>query len=428
MAGLFVKINNKQMGPYSSKELENLVTRGEFNHDDLVFHEDTQEWIQAGHLEELRELFSTGPQPERKRTVFAIGGGKGGVGKTVLSASLGIGLAALGHRVVLVDADLGGANLHTCLGILEPQYTFYHFYSLQRERLQDILLDTPIENLKLISGACGTLGLANPRFSQKLRFISELKQLDSDYILVDLGAGSNYNVIDFFIAAQQGILVTTPEPMAIQETFHFVKVSLLRKLMRRFRKHEAVAPILEREAMAQAGRMRSTIDDMLKEIKGVDTAAFTQMEELLHRFRPLLILNMVYSADEVKEGDTLRTALRELLCVDVDYIGYVEYDESVRRSVKELKPFVIDNPRSRASRRLAKLISIGLLGRHGWEGLRERRKVIHQLTDRAENYPNAKLKGNETICSVRCFYWGDCEYQNGGYPCPIRHLDPIFHH
>jgi flagellar biosynthesis protein FlhG len=360
--------------------------------------------------------------------VFAIGGGKGGVGKTVLSASIGIGLAALGHRVIIVDADLGGANLHTCIGMLEPRYTFYHFYSLQREKLEDIVLDTPIQNLKLISGACGTLGLANPRFSQKLRFISELSRLDADYILVDLGAGSNYNVIDFFIAAQQGILVTTPEPMAIQETFNFVKVSLWRKLLREFRKNQPVLDILEREVSGQAGRMNSTMESILKEIQRIDSHAVEKIEHYLSSLRPHFILNMVHSADEIKEGETLKTAAMELLSVDIDYIGYIEYDKSVRNSVKILKPFIIDNPKSRASKNLAKLISVGLLGKSGWKGLKEKRRVIRETADEADEYPNTQLKGGETICSVRCFYWGDCEYQNGGYPCPIRHLDPIFHH
>lgn len=426
MSGLFVKIKDRQQGPYSSRELERLATQGQFGQKDLVFQEDTQEWIEAGKLEELEGLFSPPVPEQRNRVVYAIGGGKGGVGKTVLSASLGIGLAALGNKVIIVDADLGGANLHTCIGMLEPMYTFYHFYSLQKERLEDIVLDTPIENLKLISGACGTLGLANPRFTQKVRFINELRKLDADVILVDLGAGSSYNVIDFFLAADQGILVTTPEPMAIQETFNFVKVSLLRRLFREFKKYPHIISIIEKEVLSHPGRMNSTIYAMVEEIRKTDPVSAEKIEQFLGNFSPHFILNMVHSADEIKEGDTLKTAARELLGIEIDYIGFVEYDDSVRNSVKALKPFILSDPKSRASKSLARLISVGLLGRKGWSGFKEKRKVLRNITSEAANYPHTDLKENSTICSVQCFYWGDCEYQNGGYPCPIRHLDPIF--
>jgi flagellar biosynthesis protein FlhG len=427
MSGMFVKIRDQQQGPFSSNELQKLVINGEFDRKDLVFHEESQEWIEAGKLAELSNLFIPQAEKGQERIVYAIGGGKGGVGKTVLTASLGIGLAALGNRVIVVDADLGGANLHTCIGMLEPMYTFYHFYSLQKERLEDIVLDTPVENLKLISGACGTLGLANPKFSQKLRFINELRTLNADVILVDLGAGSSYNVIDFFLAADQGILVTTPEPMAIQETFNFVKVSILRKFFREFKNNPAVFSLLEREVLTQPGRMNSTVESIIGKIRKIDANAANQMEQFLKEFIPHFILNMVHSPDEIKEGDALRTAAKELLSVDIDYIGFIEHDESVRHSVKELRPFIINNPKSKASRSLAKLITIGLLGRKGWKGFKERRKVIKQMTAEASTYPKTDLKENATICSVQCFYWGDCEYQNGGYPCPIRHLDPIFH-
>ncbi len=423
---LFVKINDHQSGPYTYPELKRLATEGSFSQDDLVFHEDRQEWIEAGQLEELARLFADETRPARSRTVYAIGGGKGGVGKTVLTASLGIGLASLGYQVVIVDVDLGGANLHTCMGILEPEYTFYHFYSLQKESLSDILLDTPVENLKLISGACGTLGLANPRYSQKLRFINELKNIEADFILLDLGAGSSYNVIDFFLAADQGIVVTTPEPMAVQETFNFIKIALMRKLTRTFKNNPDIISRLEQDVFSESGRLAAPLQSAIEDIRKSDAAAADQMTAIVEGFVPSLILNMVHSEEEIKEGISLKTAAEELLAVDMTMLGYIDYDESVRHAVKELRPFVIDNPKSKASRALARLISVGLLEKTGWSGFRERRKVLRHISQESKLYPANQLRESDTICSVQCFYWGDCEYQNGGYPCPVRHLDPIF--
>lgn len=423
---VFVKIKDQQEGPFSYPELKKLVMQGDFGREDLVFSENDNEWVRAGQLEELRRLFPDPGAAPPQRIVYAVGGGKGGVGKTVLTASIGIGLASLGHRVVMVDADLGGANLHTCMGIIEPEYTFYHFYSLQRDSLSDIMLDTPIDNLKLISGACGTLGLANPRFSQKQRFINELRKIDADYILLDLGAGSSYNVIDFFLAADRGIVVTTPEPTSIQETFNFLKIALMRKLTREFKDMPDVINQLEQEVFADSGRMSKSIGAALGALAEKDAATAQRVQGVIDKLTPYLILNMVHSDEEIREGIALRTAAEDLLSLQLDFLGYIEQDESVRRAVKELRPFIIDNPRSRAARSLAKLVAVGLLNKSGWAGFKEKRRVLREAKAEAREYPSQALRESETICSVKCFYWGDCEYQNGGYPCPVRHLDPIF--
>ncbi|MBN1465021.1 P-loop NTPase [candidate division KSB1 bacterium] len=426
MSEVFVKINNKQLGPLNRREIKNLVVNGEFSQDDLVYHEDMQEWVAANQIDELRTIFSDDQKQQRRKTVYAIGGGKGGVGKTVLCASLGIGLATYDHQVVVVDADLGGANLHTCMGILEPEYTFYHFYTLQRERLEDICLETPVDNLKLISGACGTLGFANPRYSQKVRFIHQLRQLDADYVLLDLGAGSSYNVIDFFLAADEGILVTTPDPMAIQETFNFLKIAIMRRFVREFRKKPAVLSVIDQYMYSEPGKMQFTMDDIIKDVKEIDDEASSYIEHYLANYHPHLILNMVHSSKEIREGDSFRMAAHDILNVDVDYMGFVEFDESVRKSVKELKPFVLSNPRSKASKNLAKLIAIGMLKKSGWTSIKEKRQVLQNFRAESADYPDTNMQESDTICSVNCFYWGDCEYQEGGYPCPIRNLDPIF--
>jgi flagellar biosynthesis protein FlhG len=426
MGELFVKLNNQQAKPYTISELSKLATSGKFVQDDLVYIEDSQEWVKAANVTELHRVFHPSVQPVAQRTIYAVGGGKGGVGKTVLTASLGIGLASLGNRVVIVDADLGGANLHTCMGILEPEFTFYHFYTLQKETLADIMLETPIDNLKLISGACGTLGLANPRYSQKLRFINELRRIQTDYVLLDLGAGSSFNVIDFFVAADQGIVVTTPEPMAIQETFNFLKIALMRKLMRHFKNQPEIASLFEQDVFVETLRIGATLDSLLQKIRAIDSAAGTEAEQVFSAFKPSLILNMVHAQDEIKEGVALVTAVEELLSIELEFLGYIDYDDSVRKAVKELRPFMIDNPNSKASKSLARLISVGLQGKSGWKGFLDRRRVIRQTTQQAKSYPRNQIKESETICSVQCFYWGDCEYQNGGFPCPVRHLDPIF--
>ncbi len=423
---IFVRTPQGQRGPLSRQELRELAQKGLFTVSDLVWHPDLEEWVEASKMEELREIFPQEEPAPRQRRVIAVGGGKGGVGKTVVTASLGVGLAALGYRVVMVDADLAGANLHTCMGILQPEYTFYDFYTLRRDRLEDIILDTPVANLQLISGACGTLGLANPRYWQKVKFISQLREINADFVLLDLGAGASYNVIDFFLASDEGIAVTVPDPMAVQECFNFLKTCLLRKLRLTFREEPKVLKLLERHEIAHPGLVRSTMADLLAAVHKLDATAGERCHSVVQNFRPRLLMNMVYEQDEVRDGLAIKTAAAELLSLDVDFLGYLEYDDSVRESAKRLRPFILNNPRSKASRSLAKIIAVKLLGKHGWEGHRLGRRIRKEAGESAPEYPEPDLEGSETICSVRCFYWGDCEYQNGGHPCSVRTLEPMF--
>ncbi len=428
MNSLFVKVDDKQYGPFTRHELRGLVKKGKFTPGDLVWDEDDHDWVYAEQLDGLRKLFTddTNAQELTEGRVIAVGGGKGGVGKTVLTASIGVALASLDHRVVLIDADLGGANLHTVMGILEPEYTFFDFYTLNRESLNDITLETPVENLRIISGACGTLGLANPKYTQKLRFIRQLRTVDAEFILLDLGAGSSYNVIDFFIAADEGIVVTNPEPMAVQEAFNFIKICLMRKLKRAFHGNPEVLALLEQDEVARPGRIQMPMSQVLQKVREIDARGADFFEQILEAFKPKLILNMVNQPEDVKEGVAIQAAAAELLSIDVQYLGYVSYDQSVRNAVRDLKPFILFDPKAKASQDLAKLVNVKLLGRSIFQSLWHKRKMHKQLLEEKENYPEVKLLDQAPICSVKCFYWGDCDYQNGGHPCPVRYLEPVF--
>ena len=153
------------------------------------------------------------PKPKtRARRIIAVGGGKGGIGKSLVSANLGIALAQAGSSVVLVDADLGGANLHSCLGVAQPQVSLSDFVDRRVAKLEDAAVATGIDRLRLISGARDVLDAANPRHAEKQKLLRHIRALDVDYVVVDLGAGTGFNVLDFFLLADTGIVVLLPEP------------------------------------------------------------------------------------------------------------------------------------------------------------------------------------------------------------------------
>ncbi|MFQ5865465.1 MAG: P-loop NTPase [bacterium] len=359
----YVKVNDRQYGPLALKELKDFAEQGNFTPEDLVWQAEINDWVSAEQVHELRDLFITeiAKEEELQNKLYAIASGKGGVGKTVLTVSLGVGLAKVGNQVIMVDADLGGADLHICMGVLEPKYTYFDFYTLQRESLSDIVLETCVDNLQMISGACGTLGLANPKYFQKLRFIRELKKLQADFILVDLGAGSSLSVIDFFLLADEPILVMAPEPTSVHEVFGFIKICLMRKLNRAFKYHPKILETLAKEEVNRPGRIQLTANELLKQIVQIEGDAADIFNTVVESFQPKLILNMVREQEDLKEAQALQSAAKELLSLQVEYLGHVSYDPTVAEAVNKTKPFLLHDPDSQASQDLTELIKAKFL-------------------------------------------------------------------
>ena len=131
--------------------------------------------------------------------VVAVGGGKGGIGKSLVSANMAVSLAQSGKQVVLLDADLGGANLHTYLGMQPPKRTLSEFVSRQAEHLDELITPTNVPNLGLISGALDALGAANLKYNEKVRLLREILRLKVDVVVVDLG-GRHGGARDRFIS------------------------------------------------------------------------------------------------------------------------------------------------------------------------------------------------------------------------------------
>ncbi|MFQ5604579.1 MAG: P-loop NTPase [bacterium] len=426
MDSFFIKVKDKEFGPVDKSELRDLIKQGSFSEEDLVWNENLDEWYAAASIPELTSFFNNGHKRNFQKKIVAFASGKGGVGKTVLSASIGVGLASMGHEVILVDGDLGGPNLHTCLGILDPPYTFFDFYSLEKDSLSEIVLETPVDNLQLISGACGTLGLANPKYFQKQRFIRELKTLQADYLLLDLGAGASYNVIDFFLLADEKFLVITPEPTSLHEAFGFVKICLMREITRRLKKHPKALEVIANEQINRPGKIQRKVSELLQQIRKCDEQAFTIFMQFLETFQPKLILNSVKEKADTKEALALQVAMLELLSVNSLYLGHIAYDDKVGLSVKKLKPFLLNAPGSKAAQDLHSIIREHILGKTGIKEIIEKRRWRKQVNHYSEDYPENDLIQESVICSVNCFYWDDCEYADGGNVCKVRHLEPVY--
>ena len=251
----------------------------------------------------LREMVEKGGQsPKRKKKshtrIITVTSGKGGVGKTNISTNLAIGYARMGKKVILMDADLGLANVNVVLGII-PKYNLYHLIRRQRS-MSEIIMQTNY-GIQIIAGASGFSKIANMSNEERETVISEMSQLsDTDLIIIDTGAGVSYNVISFVVAADQSIVITTPEPTAITDAYGILKII---------------------------------------------ATEFSDMKE-----PPSILVNRVHS---VSEGSMVAKRIisisNQFLNTKINYLGHVYEDDTVRQAVARQKPFIALNPKSKAS-------------------------------------------------------------------------------
>ena len=173
--------------------------------------------------------------------VISVGGGKGGVGKSVVALNLAVELARSGRKTVLVDLDLGAANLHTLLGLsTSPGGIGSFLYRTQGRCLADFAMETGVRNLRFISGDGLIPGIANLEHVRKLKILYGLRSLNADCAVLDLGAGTHFNVVDFFSITRSGVVVTLPEPTAVMNAYEFLKNVTYRMIEREFRSRAAV--------------------------------------------------------------------------------------------------------------------------------------------------------------------------------------------
>ncbi|TGK09869.1 MinD/ParA family protein [Leptospira fletcheri] len=254
---------------------------------------------QAAQLRKLTEgntslklVSSTKPMTK----IIAIASGKGGVGKSTISVNLAISMAKAGQKVLVFDGDLGLANVNVILGII-PKYNLYHVVKGHKS-LKDIIIQAP-EGVDIIAGASGYSQLANLNDTQRNNLIKGFGDLDSyDYMIIDTGAGISSNVIGLTLPADDVIVVTTPEPTAITDSYGLIK------------------------AIVSQSR-----DKNLK-----------------------MVVNRVRSAIEGKKvADRVIDISGQFLEVRVENLGFIFQDDEVEKSIREQKPYIIHSPKSKAA-------------------------------------------------------------------------------
>ena len=281
------------------------------------------------------------------RRIIAVGGGKGGAGKSLLAANLGIYLATLGKRVVLFDADLGGANLHTFVGVERPAITLADVFEKRVASIDAAVLETPIPGLGLVSGEGDPSWIANPRPAQRTRLLNQVQQLAVDYLVVDLGPGSGSNALDFFLLADLALLVVVPEPTSVENSYRFMKSAFIRRL-RRAGLEKALSLLHEGDHEFEGGI--PTPLDLYQAAQKADPELAARLLLAIQAFRPRIVVNQVRAKTDLDLGPALASAARRRIGVPVDYIGHLEHDDAVWLAVRKRRPLLIEQPDSRAAK------------------------------------------------------------------------------
>ncbi len=286
--------------------------------------------------------------------IWPIGGGKGGSGKSFLTSSLGRLLAAMGKKTLLVDLDLGSANLHTLLGVPYPEKSFSDFIRKKNLILEDIVLETPVSNLFIISGAHDSLDIANLPYEQKIKTVRAIARLDYDWILLDLGAGTSFNTLDFFLISQNSIFVTTPEPTSIENVYRLARSIYFRRIRQYFTATEFKT--LEREVETQFGEGSFNKPDcIIQVIKLAHPEKGTLLENDFNSFKFKLVLNQLRKHDNIALGSQICKIIEKHLGFHIEFAGNVTYDDRVHDAICQRVSFLERYPYTRTAYDLREL-------------------------------------------------------------------------
>jgi flagellar biosynthesis protein FlhG len=288
--------------------------------------------------------------PPGVRRVIAVGGGRGGVGKSLIAVNLAVYVAQLGRAVLLIDADPSGAALHTVLGLDLPtsQAT-----AEDPDDEELVPIATQIPGLELVPQAYRVGSTVPIRPGRKPRWTRQVQKLDVDYVIIDLGSGTAPATLDLFLSADIAIAVSSPEPPSIETTYRFMRASFLRLMRRSLTKDRFKMRLLER-AEAELGPLPPP-QDLVRALARYDSALGMLAATELSRLRPRLVVNNARLRPDSDLGPAMCDMAERYLGVNFDYVGHIEQDDAVWLSVVHKRPLLIDSPTSKSARNLERI-------------------------------------------------------------------------
>lgn len=289
-----------------------------------------------------------------QKNIFAVASGKGGTGKSTFAINFSLALAALGHEVILLDADLGGSDISNLLGVSAPKYTLKDFIQGEVTYLSEVLQQTPCPKLRLICGGSDIISISNPRYQQKMKLIRHIAQLEAEYIVVDLGPDITFNNLDFFNSAPVGFLITQNVDPIILGFYRFLKAAFVRRLKQEFRDQSFVLDIISDFQNRGWSRTRR---NLIGSLRASSREIHSQLDRVLETFQPKLVFNMVDSQAVRKTADQMFSFILENFGFRLQTVGMIPRDRDVERAYAHSEPYILRYPRCSASKALFSLIA-----------------------------------------------------------------------
>jgi len=288
--------------------------------------------------------------PRGVRRVVAVGGGRPGVGHSVLSVNLAVYLAQLGRKVVLIDSDGANGSLHAMLGVeLTEKVTTVD--PLVEETLEPI--STGVPGLALVPQEYTQHSTLPLRPGRKPRWAKGLRLLDADYVILDLGGGTAPASLDLFLSADFGLCPTAPDPPSVEASYRFLKALFQRQLRRHLLKDRYRMRQLER-ALGQLPPLPTPID-LIRTLGKYDAVTADAAMSHLMALRTFLITNGTRLRQDVELGRSMADLSERYLGVRLEYMGHVEHDDAIWLSVVRRRPLLLDNPTSKSAKNLERI-------------------------------------------------------------------------
>lgn len=264
----------------------------------------------------------------KNNVIWAIGGGKGGTGKSFIASNMGSCLAERNKKTILIDLDFGGANLHSFIGLRKPKSTLADFFEKGVD-LKDLVECTGISNLGLITGNLRSFNFNDGKYAQRLKLFRHIKTLDCDHIVIDLGAGSHFATLDAFLTANRMIVVINPEKISIENLYVFVKSAFFRKLNFALKSHEikyVFTDILKKKEKYGIKNLRNYLDCLREQ----SDAACKIIDSVIADFKINIIINQVRDKNDIEIGNLVKSIFLKYLGIKSQYTGCIDYGNEIR--------------------------------------------------------------------------------------------------
>lgn len=277
--------------------------------------------------------------------ILPIASGKGGVGKSLLSANLAIALGQAGKKVVLCDLDLGASNLHLAIG-QNVKTRSIGTYLTDKTEFKDIIEPTEYDNVSFIAGDSQIPGLTSLKAAQKAKLLRNFRSIDADFLILDLGAGTHQIILDMFLQSPQGILITAPTVTATLDGYLFLKNCVFRLMYTTYKKGTAGHELLE-QVRKNSQQMKSLyIPQITQALEKIDPENTGLFKARMKQFCPRLALNMIEDPKDAASASRIRNSCKQYLGLEIEYLGLMFRDQLQEKALSSRLPVIIYKPKS----------------------------------------------------------------------------------